>query len=182
MFNRSIARSDFGVMQHIWANCAGKLVEVLELLLTFPMWISLKIMFPCRNRNAETKQKSSVVILTSFSHEMCVGTHTHTKTPYGQNMHILFTKSEVWFSSCTPTNTHSLGSRKTWWPGTRVEPEFSIKGHYCQTLEWNLPAVRWLPMYLLLQFNYGLDNMTHHSHSIWQYAVSDIRNRGQLVE
>lgn len=63
------------------------------------------------------------------------------------------------------THTQSQRSRESYWPGTRVEPELPIRGHYCQTLEPKLPAVHWLPTYLPLQFNYKVDNMMHCTHS-----------------
>ena len=81
------------------------------------------------------------------------------------------------------TVTHRQpGIQETYWPGTRVEPELPIRGHYCQTLERKLPAVHWLPTYLPLQFNYKLDNMMHCTHSLWQCSASDVRKRGQLAE
>lgn len=82
----------------------------------------------------------------------------------------------------THTNTPTWASRGTQRPGTRVEPQLPIRGHYCQTVEPKLPGAHWLPTYLLLQFNYKFDNMKHCTHSMWQYSTSDNKNWGQLVE
>lgn len=79
-------------------------------------------------------------------------------------------------------NTLTWGSRRTQGPGTRVEPQLPIRGHYCQRVERKLPGAHWLPTYLLLQFNYKFDNMKHCTHSMWQYSTRDNKKWGQLAE
>lgn len=40
----------------------------------------------------------------------------------------------------THPNTPTWGSRRTQQLRTRVEPQFPIRGHYCQTVERKLPG------------------------------------------
>lgn len=82
----------------------------------------------------------------------------------------------------THANTPIWVSKRTQRPGTTVELQIPIRGHYCQTVERKLPGAHWLPTYLLQQFNYKFDNMKHCSHSMWQYFTTDNKNWEQLAE
>lgn len=87
-----------------------------------------------------------------------------------------------WRSKHTYKHTNMNTSRGTQRPGTTIEPQLPIRGHYCQTLERKLPGAHWLPTYGLQQFNYKFDNVKYCTHSMWQYSTSDNKHQEQLAE
>lgn len=93
-----------------------------------------------------------------------------------------FLSGFCWRSKHTYKHTNMNTSRVTQRPGTTVEPQLPIRGHYCQTLERKLPGAHWLPTYRLLQFNYKFDKMKHCTHSMWQYSTSDNKHQEQLAD
>lgn len=93
--------------------------------------------------NGQKRSSLIMILVADFSHVKILKKANNQKKKHEEEECIrCFQGRNLGFVEGVNTHPNALtwASRRTQQPGTRVEPQLPIRGHYCQTVEHKLPG------------------------------------------